>query len=62
LQALPDPLNKDVVVNSAALNQFIDTKSKIVRIRSWGRSGRTEARLDSVLDTSRHNFVYWNEF
>lgn len=62
LQALPDPLNKDIVVNTAALNQFIDTKSKIVRIKSWGRSGRTEARLDGVFDTSRHNFVYWNEY
>ena len=62
LGSLPDPLRQEMVFNTAALNQFIDTKSKIVRIRSWGRSGRTEARLDGVLDTSRHNYVYWNEY
>jgi type II secretory pathway component PulK len=62
LQRLPDPLNKEIVVNSAALTKFIDSKSKILRIRSWGQYGRTEARLESVYDTSRHNFVYWREY
>jgi type II secretory pathway component PulK len=62
LKNLPDPLNKEIVVNGQALKQLVDTKSKIVRVRSWGKYGRTEAHLDGVYDTTRHNFVYWREY
>lgn len=62
LRGLPDPLNKEIVVNTGGLQQFVDTKSKILRIKSWGQFGRTEAHLETVYDTSRHNFVYWKEY
>jgi hypothetical protein len=62
LRNLPDPLNKDFIIDSAGLKAVTSTTSRVIRIKGIGKSGKTTKEIQAVIDTSRHNFVYWREY
>jgi type II secretory pathway component PulK len=58
---LPPELAPLVQVNGAALKPVVGVKSRVIRVQSTGKVGRTEKRITAIIDTSTGKYVYWRE-
>ena len=58
---LPEPLNSEIPLNTAALQKHISTDAKIIRLKSVGTYGPITKHLEAVVDTSTGRYIYWRE-